>query len=315
MDWTQVDIFTTTAGIEPVGAALLELGAGGYAVQDAADFEAFLEGKTGRWDYIDESLMRLRNAETTLTVYLPGGAQGAEQLSELKAALSRLQLLDRDGAWGRLEYRLTGVREEDWENAWKQYFAPMKVGECLVVCPSWTEYVPREGEVVLRLDPGMAFGTGDHDSTRLCMRLLEGHLPEHARVLDLGCGSGILAVSALLLGASEATGVDIDEVAVRVAAENAERNGVQDRCRFFCGNLGDRVTGPFDLIFANIVADVILALLPDAGRLLASGGVLITSGIIDTREPEILAALSGYGLRVEERLTSGGWVALCCKGI
>lgn len=312
MDWTQIDIFTTTAGIEPVGAALLELNVGGYQVQDAADFEQFLQGKTGRWDYIDESLMKLRDTETTLTIYLAGNEQGTEQLAALKQALDRLRNADTLREWGRLEYALTGVREEDWSNAWKQYYRPTKVGERLVVCPSWEQYKPKPCETVVMLDPGMAFGTGGHDSTRLCMRLLESFLPDTARVLDLGCGSGILAVAALLLGAREATGVDIDEVAVRVAKENAALNAVAGKCSFFCGNLGDKVSGQYDLIFANIVADVIISFLPDVQRLLAPGGVFITSGIIDTREPDVQAALPAAGLSVRQRLESGGWVGLCC---
>lgn len=312
MDWTQVDIFTTTAGIEPVGAALLELNVGGYQVQDAADFEAFLEGKVGHWDYIDDDLMKLRDAETTLTIYLAKNRQGVEQLEALRKALNRLKAADVNGEWGRLEYALAGVREEDWSTAWKQYYHPTKVGERLVIRPSWEEYEAQPEEVVVRLDPGMAFGTGGHDSTRLCMRLLERYLPEDARVLDLGCGSGILAVAALLLGAREAAGVDIDEVAVRVANKNAAMNGVAARCTFFCGNLADRVSGKYDLIFANIVADVIISFLPDVRGLLAPGGVFITSGIIDTREPDVLAALPDAGLAVRERLEAGGWVGLCC---
>lgn len=313
MNWTQVDVYTTTAGIEPVGAALLELNAGGYTVQDSRDFEEFLENKTGKWDYIEEELLALRDAETTLTVYLADNAQGAEQLAALREALSRLQAMDAEGRWGRLSCRLSGVREEDWQNAWKKYYAPVKVGERLVICPSWEEYTPSGDEVVVRLDPGMAFGTGSHDSTRLCLRLLEQTPAAGARVLDLGCGSGILAVAALLLGAESAVGVDIDEVAVRVAEENAALGGVADRCTFLRGSLGDRVTGTFDVIFANIVADVILSFLPDVRRLLAPGGVFITSGIIDTREQDVLDALPAAGLAVETRLESGGWIGLRCR--
>lgn len=314
MNWTQVDIYTTTAGIEPVGAVLLELNVGGYAVQDAADFAEFLEGKSGHWDYIDDDLMKLADAETTLTIYLAENSQGAEQLAALKSELARLATLEGAGEWGRLECALSGVREEDWANAWKQYYAPVRVGERLVVCPSWEEYASQPGDTVVRLDPGMAFGTGTHDSTRMCLQLLEQHLPPRARVLDLGCGSGILSVAALLLGADSAIGVDIDEVAVRVAAENAGLNGVGDKASFFCGSLADKVEGRFDLIFANIVADVILAFLPDVERLLAPGGVFITSGIIDTREADIQAGLAQAGILVHHRLESGGWVGLCCKG-
>lgn len=313
MNWTQIDIYTTTAGIEPVGAMLLELGVNGYEVRDAADFEAFLEGKPGRWDYIDEALLRLRGAETALTVYLAENGQGEETLGALRRALERLRALDTRGEWGRLEVALRTVREEDWSTAWKQYFKPVKVGERLAVCPSWEEYASAPGEVVVRIDPGMAFGTGTHDSTRLCMRLLEHYVRPCARVLDIGCGSGILAVSALLLGAGEALGVDIDETAVRVAGENAALNGVAERCRFVCGNLTDRVSGRFDLILANIVADIILELAPQVPAFLAEGGVFIASGIIDTREEEVLAELLKEGFSLLAREISRGWVALALQ--
>lgn len=308
--WTKVEIYTATPGVEPVGALLLEIGAGGYEVRDAADFEAFLEGKAGHWDYIDESLLARRDEETTLIIYLAEGAQGAEQLAALRSGLARLRELDEDKVWGRLECALTDVREEDWAEAWKRYYTPMQVTPRLAICPSWEEYVPQGGEAVLRLDPGMAFGSGTHESTQLCLQLLDGCLRPGDRVLDIGCGSGILAISALLLGASEAVGVDIDAVAVRVAQENAALNGVGERSAFHCGSLAQKVTGSYDILFTNIVADVILSFLPDVSRLLAPGGFLIASGIIDTREQDVLDGVSAHGLRVVRRFEAGGWVGL-----
>lgn len=315
MDWTQIDIFTTTEGIEPVGAALLELNIGGYTVQDAEDFAQFLEGKSGHWDYIDDELMQLRDTETKLTIYLADGVQAAQQFASLKQALAHLKECDTGQRWGRLTYEETRVREEDWANAWKAYYAPMHITERLVICPSWESYSGSPGETVIRLDPGMAFGTGGHDSTRLCLQLLASYLPAQANVLDMGCGSGILSVAALMLGAERATGVDIDEVAVRVAKENAEINGVAEKAQFFCGNLADRVdkSSRYQLIFANIVADVILSFLPDMQNLLDEDGVFITSGIIDTREQDVQSALQASGFTVIQRLESGGWIGLCCR--
>lgn len=313
MNWTQVDIYTTTEGIEPVGAMLLELGAGGYQVTDAADFQDFLDGKNGRWDYIDDQVMELKHSETTLTIYFADGAQGAEQLASLKSGLIRLKELDIDNEWGRLEYSLSGVKEEDWAEAWKQYYKPVHVGERLVICPSWQQYDAKAQEVVVQLDPGMAFGTGEHSSTRLCMELMQKYVKQGARVLDVGCGSGILAVSAVLLGGESAMGVDIDEMAVRIANENADINNVGEKCSFSVGSLASGIDGKFDIIFANIVADVILALLPDIQRLLAPDGVLITSGIIDTREDDVISALPAANLALDVRLENRGWVGLSCK--
>lgn len=311
--WTQVDIYTTSAGIEAVGALVLELGVGGYTVQDPEDFEAFLQGKHGHWDYIDDELMKLRNGKTVLTVYLAQNAQGAEQLIALKSGLERLRNMDSENEWGALEYTLSGVKEEDWATAWKQYYKPSAVGDKLVICPSWEEYTPKDGQVVIRLDPGMAFGTGSHNSTRMCLQLLQGFPPtEVSRVMDVGCGSGILAVSALLLGAQSAHLMDIDETAVKVAKENAQLNGVAERCTFLCSGNPCDLQGQYDIVFANIVADIIIAFLPDLKRILKPDGVLITSGIIDTRKQDVLDALAAAHLTVTQSVEAEGWVALAC---
>ncbi len=310
MDYLQVDIYTTTAGIDPVGAMLIDVGAGGFAVQDAADFAAFLENKTGNWEYIEDSLMALLDAETTLSAYLPENEQGAQRLSAIEEGLRRLQTLDIDKEWGRLTFAVNTVREQDWAEAWKQYYRPVKVGKRMVVCPSWEQYLPQEGEIVLQMDPGMAFGTGTHASTRLCLRLLEEQVTPETRMLDMGCGSGILAVSALLMGAKEAMGVDIDAVAVRVAQENALRNHVENGVHFVAGNLADVVTGSFNLICANIVADVIISFAADAFRLMESQGTFIVSGIIDEREGDVVSALEQQGFVLKQRMAEEGWVAL-----
>lgn len=308
MDYHRVSIYTATAGVEPVGALLLELDCGGYEVRDSADFEDFLAGKSGHWDYIDDELLKLRDAETVLRVYLAKDARGARQLGQLEDGLARLRALDTEGAWGRLALRLEDVREEDWAESWKQYYKPVKIGR-LVIRPSWEAYAPAPGETVLAMDPGMAFGTGTHDSTRLCLQLLEEYARPGAQVLDVGCGSGILAVAALLLGAQSAIGFDTDETAVRVARENARCNGVQAQARFHCG-VAQAPGRRFDIICMNIVADVIIGYLPQIPDLLAPGGVLIASGIIDTREADVLAAIGQCGLGVLRRKASGGWVAL-----
>ena len=205
------------------------------------------------------------------------------------------------------------VEEESWQDSWKQHWKPTHVGKALVVCPSWEDYSPAPGETVLRLDPGMAFGTGTHESTRLCMELAEGVVKGGERVLDLGCGSGILAITALLLGADTALGIDIDQVAVDTCMENATLNGVEQRADFRKGNLAHGIDGQYDVIFANIIADVILELAPDIPRLLAPGGTFIASGIISERAAEVEAALDATGLRLSIKLEQGGWVAVMSK--
>lgn len=312
-EWTKIDIFTSPAGIEPVCASLMELGIAGFQVTDPNDIEDFLEGKAGYWDYYDEELLKLRDAEAAVTVYLAGNEQGAETLAAIKQELNRLKRLDEDREWGRLEYELSGAREEDWANEWKKYYHPVKIGSKLVVCPSWEEYSPNAGETVIRLDPGMAFGTGTHESTRLCMQLMEKYLTPDIDVLDVGCGSGILGISAVLLGARVADGLDIDEVAVRVANENAAVNGVAKKCVFTRGTLDNRVSGSYGIVFANIVADVIIEYARSLAENTCDGGALIVSGIIDTREGSVINALVEAGLIIDTRETDGGWVALACK--
>lgn len=308
--WTQVDIFTTTQGLEPLGAALMEIGHPSFAITDAADFESFLAGNSGRWDYVDDSLMALREAESKVTVYLPDNQQGSDGLVAIREMLARLKSLDADGEWGRLACELSGVQEEDWATAWKKYYKPVEIGSRLVICPSWEDYDNREGRAVMRLDPGMAFGTGTHETTRLCLECLEDTVTGGESVLDVGCGSGILSIGALLLGAKSAVGVDIDEIAVRVAGENAALNGVENAARFFCGDLADKITGQYDVICANIVADVILRFAPQISGLLRKGGSLLVSGIIEAREEEVGAALTGLGFQLAGRLESGGWVCM-----
>ena len=314
MNWTEVKIYTTTAGIDPLTGSMLDLGLQGFMIEDAQDFDEFLHDTTPHWDYVDQAVMeKMKDCETCVTIYVADNPQGMEELMQVRQILARLKAQDPDGKYGRLELEMKDVDEEDWSNAWKKYYHPVQVGEHLVVCTSWEAYDRKPDEVVLTLNPGMAFGTGTHDTTRLCMELLEKYITPQDTVLDVGCGSGILAITAALLGANKIIGCDIDEVAVKVAGENAALNGVQDRIAFHQGDLTSQVEGSFQIICANIVADVIIRLSEDAGRYLAKDGIFITSGIIDTREQDVLNALEQNGFQVIERRTSGGWVALACK--
>lgn len=314
MNWTEVKIYTTTAGIDPLTGSMLDLGLQGFMIEDAQDFDEFLHDTTPHWDYVEQAVMeKMKDCETCVTIYVADNPQGMEELIQVRQILARLKAQDPDGKYGRLELEMKDVDEEDWSNAWKKYYHPVQVGEHLVVCPSWEAYDRQPDDVVLTLNPGMAFGTGTHDTTRLCMELLEKYITPQDTVLDVGCGSGILAITAALLGANKIIGCDIDEVAVKVAGENAALNGVQDRIAFHQGDLTSQVEGSFQIICANIVADVIIRLSEDAGRYLAKDGIFITSGIIDTREQDVLNALEQNGFQVIERRTSGGWVALACK--
>ena len=213
-----------------------------------------------------------------------------------------------------LDYSLAadGVEQQDWETAWKAYYHALPIGKRLAIVPSWEEY-PTD-RIVIRLDPGMAFGTGTHETTALCLAALDELVKGGERVLDIGTGSGILAIAALKLGAAGAEGVDIDPMCVRTAGENARLNGVDGKLKVLVGDLSDKATGKYDIITANIVANAILHLAPCVPALLAEGGTFIASGIIDAREEEVCAGLAAAGLKVAEVRRQGGWVAILCKG-
>ena len=320
MNWTEVSIFTTTEGIEAVCGCLLNIGIGGFVVKDAQDFENFLNDKSANWDYIDDDLMGLKNCETSVTVYLPENAQGAENLISIKSELQRLKAFDEQKLFGRLEISLNNVKEEDWANNWKQYFKPLTVGEKLLIKPSWETYGKNDGRTILEIDPASSFGTGQHNTTQLCLEFLEKTISENDRILDLGCGSGILSIAAVLLGAGEVTAVDIEENAVNIAKENAQKNGISsDKYTAYCGNiisdidLLNKIGGEYDIILANIVADVLIAMSPLFKKLLKPDGKLIMSGIISERQNEVVDAVKLNGFTLENAVEKELWAAVLMK--
>jgi len=315
MEWTEVNIFTSAEGIELLCAKLLDIGVKGFVIKDSEDFKEFLDNKNGQWDYIDDDLMGLADCETCVTVYLPDNDQGADMLVSIKAMLNELKAADTEKLYGRLEAELSNIREEDWANNWKQYFKPFKVGEKLAVKPSWEEYSD-DSRVILEIDPASSFGTGQHHTTRLCLELLEKSLKKGDTILDMGCGSGILSIAAMLLGANHAVAVDIDENAAATARENAEKNNIPETSyKTYFGNiltderLADAIDGSYDIITANIVADVLIAMKDHFARYLRNGGTLIISGIIEERMDEVLSAVESAGFTKKEVSVKEGWAA------
>lgn len=312
--WSKTTLYTTTQGIEIVSAFLIEQGVGGVEIQDAQDFKNFLSDTEIHWDYVDEDLMALKNSETSITFYLPENAQGKETLIAIKSGLKRLPTLCEGVDLGRLTLESDTVHEEDWSTVWKQFYHPTPIGDKLLIVPSWeNDITDSNGRVKLLLDPGMAFGTGTHSSTKLCLEFLQDVVKPGDAMLDIGCGSGILAVASLLLGAQKAVGVDIDELAAKIALENAALNGVEKHLATYVGDLTDQVSGQYDVICANIVADVIIRLCPDVPQFLKPDGTFITSGIIDTRKDDVTAAITANGLKIDEVKEENGWVSLKCS--
>ncbi|MDE7365375.1 MAG: 50S ribosomal protein L11 methyltransferase [Ruminococcus sp.] len=316
MEWTEVNIYTTADGIEIICSNLMDIGIKGFVIKDSDDFNEFLENKNGQWDYIDNDLMGLADCETCITVYLPCNNQRADMLLSIKSMLAEMKSADTDGIYGRLEAELSSIREEDWANNWKQYFKPFKIGDRLAVKPSWEEYSNDDNRTVLEIDPASSFGTGQHHTTRLCLELLENCIKNGEKVLDIGCGSGILSIASVLLGAENAVAVDIEENAVATAKENAVKNNIpEEKYKTFFGNilnnesLAEEIDNKYDVITANIVADVLIAMKYYFMRYLKDGGTLIISGIIEERMEEVLTAVENVGFIKQNVSIKEGWAA------
>ncbi len=321
MDWIKVTIYTTSSGIEPVSGRLMQLGITGLVIEDENEFNDFLEETKDFWDYVDDGLIEHMKGETRVIAYVSDDISGRELLTGIRGSISELAETDADNAFGRLEIEIEGTRTEDWANAWKKYFHPIEIGERLLIKPEWEELRAPTDRIVFNINPGMSFGTGSHQTTQLCLEQLERYITPGCRMLDLGCGSGILSVISLLLGAKEAVAVDIDPNCVDTAYENAAMNGIDKSVYTVIS--GNVVTDPkvreiisrhkYEVVAANIVADVIIGLAPAARGYMKDGGVFIASGIIDGRQEEVKAALEACGFNVIDMNRRKDWWSVVCK--
>lgn len=321
MDWIKVTVYTTTAGIEPVSGRLMQLGITGLEIEDETEFHDFLEETKDCWDYVDDDLVKSMEGETRVIAYVSDDIAGHELLAAIRGSMEELKEINEDGVFGRLETETEGTKTEDWANVWKQYFHPLEIGQKLLIKPQWEELKEPTDRIVFNINPGMSFGTGAHQTTQLCLEQLEKYITPGCRMLDLGCGSGILSVVSLLLGAKEAVAVDIDPNCVDTAYENADMNDI-DRNIYHVIS-GNVVTdsevreviskNKYEVVAANIVADVIISLAPSAREYMAEGGVFITSGIIDGRQEEVKEALINEGFEITDMQRRKDWWSIVCK--
>ena len=317
MKWLELKLDTSPAGLEAATQLLEEQGITGLVIDDEGDFRDFLEHNHQYWDYVDEELMQEKQGLCRITFYLSDDPEGYHRLAQVRMALSQLKAAHPE--YAPLLLTMNNLEDADWENNWKQFYKPMEIGERLIVVPEW-EQANTQGRIPLILNPGLTFGTGSHATTRLCLTALEKHVRGGETVLDLGCGSGILSIAALLLGADRAVACDIDEKCMDVAYENAALNGVgRDR---YTVRWGDVVTdralrrelgGPYDVVVANIVADVIKALASTVRPLVREGGIFLCSGIIDDRAEEVAQCLRDNGWTIAETRSSEGWFSYLCR--
>lgn len=297
--WTQVRVTVKLEQLDEL-VAVMSMISNNLQIEDYSDIDL----KTCYGDLIDESILNADKTIASVSVYLPAERSIPECISFLK---ERFALCGLENA--RIE--TIGVNEEDWANSWKAYYKPIKIGERLVIVPAWETYTPADGELIVRMDPGMAFGTGTHETTRLVIQLLEKYTKPACRMLDVGTGSGILAICASKLGAGECRAYDIDPMAVRVANENIKDSGLTNiTCEV--SDLLRQVDGsrPYDLICANIVADIIIRMTPDVGALMHKDTVLLASGIISERSEDVIACFEANGFRIVEKLVDNGWCGL-----
>lgn len=320
MDWIEVTIYTSSDGIEAVTGRLYQLGVTGVSIEDEADFLEFLEDNKGRWDYVDDDLMKSMHSETKVKFYIRNDSNSLDMLSAVRQTLNELKALDDASQFGRLEIDTGELSEQDWANNWKQYFHTFEIGNRIVIQPEWEGEEIASDKLIFKINPGMSFGTGTHHTTKMCIEELDFLVKDGDNLLDLGCGSGILSLISLLLGANSAFAVDIDTMAVDISYQNAELNGISKGYEAVAGDilsdtaLGERILAKeYEIVVANIVADVIIPLAPFAFKALKNGGSFITSGIIQDRADDVRSALLSVGFEIKKEKHSGEWVAFVCK--
>lgn len=307
-EWIEVTIVTSSEAVEAVCGILYNTDVQGVAIEDPDDIE-FKKKNPGDWDYFDKTLLDVKDG-AIIKAYYKEDEKLKDYMDYIQESFDAISSYGIDKGKGIIT--AVKVNEEDWENNWKKYYKPAKVGEKIVVKPVWEEYSPKNDDIVVILDPGMAFGTGTHETTRMCIKALEKYVKNDSIVFDIGTGSGILAIAAAKLGAENVTGVDFDPVAVDSAIKNVGYNELKN-VEILQGNLIDVVHGKADIVVANIIADVILTLADDVKKCLNKGGYFISSGILKDRKDEVAEKISESGFEIVEINEDGEWAAVIAR--
>ena len=315
MSWLQLTILTTTAGADMASQLLLDAGSAGTMIEDKHDIDAN-QRPEGQWDIIDEAIARRMSDDVRVSGWFEVDHRLGDRLAFVEGELRRLREMDLGFDAGKLTAEHKSLDDEDWAESWKRAYRPVRLGRRFVVRPSWAAFEPEPGDHVITIDPGMAFGTGTHETTGMCVELVEKYVRPGDECMDIGTGTGILAIAAAHMGAGHVLATDLDAVAVRVAEENVRNNGFADRIDVRCGDLLEAVGAPnagCDVVIANIIADVIIGLAAPVKPYLREGGVFICSGIAVNRLEDVLEALRDAGFAVLDAETKGEWSAVAAR--
>lgn len=312
MDWMEIRVLTTTQAADLISEMLMEAGSEGTMIEDKNDVAAN-QRPEGQWDIIDEAIAERIGEDVKVTGYYPVDERLGDVIAHIRSELNRIANLKLDMPLGKLEMQTQSLANEDWAESWKKCFKPIRLGEHIVIRPGWTQYDAQPGDKVIEIDPGLAFGTGTHETTGMCAALIEKYVRPGQRVIDIGTGTGILAIAAAHMGAREVLATDLDAVAVRVAAQNAEINGFGEVITARCGDLLDVVDVSGDVVIANIIADVIVMLVRPVRERIVDGGVFICSGIAVERREDVRRALLDADYELLDEPVKGEWAAFAVR--
>ena len=316
MNWIKIKIATTKKGIDFVSDIFDEAGISALEIEDNEEFLEVLEQTKPQWDFVEDDLYEEKSKACSVSAYIADSLSGKKTIGVIQDKINEAKAVDTSGIYGSLEIFIAVINEEDWAENWKKYFKPIPVGKNILICPAWEE-VPEEYKTrtIFKIDPGMSFGTGTHETTRLCIVELEKYMKPESLVLDLGCGSGILSIISMMIGAKSAVAADIDENSVRIAGENALYNNIaKENYEVYAGNvladtkLRGKISGKkYELVLMNIIPDVIIPLLPFVKDLLADNGIVVLSGIISRYLADVETAVESCGLKIIEKSSENDW--------
>ena len=310
MNWNEISVSTTTLAVEIISNIFIESGSKGVMIEDPSDFH--LQGQDPlAWDYMEKEVFDFGHEDVRVIGYFSSEEDINEKISEIEKRLDYVKSLGLDT--GTLEICKREVKQENWENEWKKYFNVQKVSGSIVIKPSWEEYTAKEGEKIIDIDPGMAFGTGTHETTRMCINAIEKYMNKGDSLIDIGCGSGILSIAAAHLGAEKVIAVDLDKLAVKVSKENVDLNGFSNTIDVRYGDLTDVIDEKADVIVANIIADIIAKLSENIADFIKDGGYFISSGIINDKKDFVISKLKENNFDIIEENNDGEWNCIVSK--